>query len=107
MASGGKGSRQRRKLKRKEERKKVKTMRYAASMRREGVNVDVVSKNPDKKKRTNHRRGDPRTEIRRANAEARQLIRDSLSSGQQLDRLDIRLGRNVGAVRERARLGGT
>lgn len=43
-------------------------------------------------------------EERRREAEARQKERDRLSAEEQLARLDERLGKGVGAARERARL---
>lgn len=43
-------------------------------------------------------------EERRREAEARQKERDQLSAEEQLARLDERLGKGVGAARERARL---
>ena len=43
-------------------------------------------------------------EIRREEAESRQLARDARSSQQQLDILDDRLGVDIGAIRERTKL---
>ena len=44
--------------------------------------------------------------IRRQEAAERQEVRDALSRAEQLLRLDRRLGKGVGAKKERARLGG-
>ena len=43
-------------------------------------------------------------ELRIANAYKRQHERDSRSASEQIEYLDLRLGKDVGAVKERARL---
>jgi len=43
-------------------------------------------------------------EMRREEAEMRQLARENLTSQQQLDVLDFRLGKDTGAIKERTRL---
>jgi len=43
-------------------------------------------------------------EMRREEAEKRQLARENLTSQQQLDVLDFRLGKDTGAIKERTRL---
>ena len=50
------------------------------------------------------RKGHAVREERKENADARQQLRDELTPAQQLARLDERLGVDVGAKRERARL---
>ena len=45
-----------------------------------------------------------RREQRREDAVARQQVHDKLSAQQRLDLIDVRLGKGVGATRERARL---
>ncbi len=50
------------------------------------------------------RRGEEATKKRREEAEARQAVRDKLTSEQQLARLDVLLGENQGATKERLRL---
>ena len=42
--------------------------------------------------------------MRREEAEMRQLARENLTSQQQLDVLDFRLGKDTGAIKERTRL---
>ncbi len=50
------------------------------------------------------RRGNVAKQKRREEAEARQVVRDKLSSEQQLARLDILFGESQGATKERLRL---
>lgn len=45
-----------------------------------------------------------RRDVRRIDAETRQMGRDSLTPQEQLDLLDRRLGKGKGAVKERAKL---
>lgn len=52
--------------------------------------------------RTNNSRY--RKETLRKDAVTRQEYRNNLSAKKQLDRLNVRLGTNVGALKERARL---
>lgn len=104
-SKGGRGSRLRRKLKRKEERKKAKAFRYAESMRREGKVVTVATDGSgEKKRKVNNPKGDPRIAARQERARIRQAFRDALSNLDQIRRLDARLGVGVGAVKERNRL---
>lgn len=62
----------------------------------------------ERTKRRHHNKGDQRPgkgiEARRASAIARQTARNNLTNNQQIARLNSRLGNNVGANRERARL---
>jgi len=58
-----------------------------------------------KEKKMKRRDGHKYTrEMRREEAEKRQLARENLTSQQQLDVLDFRLGKDTGAIKERTRL---
>ena len=54
--------------------------------------------------RTHHADGSKRRDLRREDAEARQAKRDARTPQRQLELLDKKFGKNVGATKERIRL---